>query len=367
MSFSLKQNQKESVEEQKQEDIERGYDENIRIPSKDMPMLRSLGISIADPPTIRQSDCLIFSNNAVRTFSGDLGAVCNLSFGFTGVVYYKNFLDVYKRFKDRQVLFYKDGTSLVMQSDKTEIRIPLEESASCDFSGLTRPDDEKWITLSPEYKKALTSCASVVRNNNADNVVSSIAVERDKIYGSSTMEIMCKFINSPFDKRFLIRAKPLLKVLKKPVSQVQLVDKWLYFLDDETHICYFVPIYDDEYIDVDEYLQPVSNVIVFPRGEMLDVLDTCMGVVKSGEKINVELDSVRKTCVIKGRSASDNDNSGYSYFKGEVSMETPLTLKFSIEPTVLRNVVSKYPECTICMGNGIHVNTPEVSYAASIE
>lgn len=376
MAFQLKQSgseQSQEVEQEYQEDtqeVSMDFDDTNCIANKDLPMLRSLGVAIEDPPTVRQSECLFFGDKIVYTFSGELGAICKKSYGVVGAVNYKNFVDVYKRFRDRPVQIVKDGSALVLSSGSVEVQIPIDDILSLDFNCVTQPDEDKWVTLSKDYERSLKSCASVVRTTDKDDVLSSIAIEQDSVTGGSTAEIIRHYIISPFDKRFLVRAKSLLKVLKKLEGasiKMQLVDKWLYVSNTGGALRYCVPVYEDEYVDVDEYFQPLANKIVFPKVEMLDALDTCMGVVKGGEKITVKLDSVARVCKLRGKSADKNDRSGFSFFKADVAMDSPVTMEFTIDPSVLYKVVAKYQECTINVDGGIRINTPEISYAISIE
>ena len=370
MAFQLKKNQNaksNSSDVEYSSMLHSEYDPTVHIPSREMRFLKGLSVGVLDPPTIRQSECLMFTEGGVHTFSGDLGAFCNKDYGIRGAVNYKNFLDVYERFGDKPVTLETKENTLFLKCGRTEVCVPIDTILSCDFSGFEKPDKDEWVTLSPDYVRALRDCANLVRTTNRDDVLSSISVEQEKVCGGSSAELMCRYINSPFDRRFLIRANPLLKILKKDVKKAQLIGKWLYFQDKLGGVVYNLPVYDDEYIDVEEYFQPVSNVIVFPRKELLEALDTCMGVVKGEEKIRVQIDSITKVCRIRGKSIGTKDNSCVSLFKTEVPMDSSISADFLIEPKVLYRVVYNYPECTLCFGNGIRVNTPELSYSASIE
>lgn len=312
---------------------------------------------ISKTPTVRQSECVVFQSGKAYTFSGDVFAVTDLDLGFNGAIKYSLLVDILQRAGENTVeitpLDSKGGIQI--SCGRSRSTVPTERPLIQSLSSVAEPPTS-WLPLNKEYRKAILSCESVIVRSDLDEVLSSIHFDLDKIEAGSTSQLIRIHLPSPFPKRFLVRGGILKKLFICGVTEMQLNDKWLFFKNDST--VYGTPIYDDAFLALDSYFQPASEIIVFPREELLKELQLC-GVFERGCVLKVELDSQASVCRL-------SSNTSKGKFDCEMPMNTPISIKFKISPDLFMRVLSDFEECTIG-SNGIHINTPFLSYAASIE
>ena len=319
--------------------------------------IKVLAVGLASAPTLRQSDCLIFQSGKAFTFSGDSFAIISLDLGFEGAVDFKLFQGLLTRYGEQEIDIDKiDAHSLKVACGCSRSKLDFNERIYLSIAAISQPTNN-WIPIEESFIAAVNKCESVVSQSRMDDVLGSIHIDIDKIEAASTAQIMRVNIQSPFNKRFLVHGGILGTFFKSAkLNMMQVSGNWLFLKNDE--VTYATPIYDDAYLNLESYLQRTSADVTFP--DVSNELSICSALMSKGDLLGVELDSNASILRLSANTKSGQHES-------EVSMVSPIDVKFKIDPGLFRRILTEFGGKCSLSTTGVRVITPEFSYAATVE
>ena len=318
--------------------------------------LAPLRYGVPASPTLQQSECVIFQSGKAYTFSGDLFAITDCDLGFEGAVDYKALIDVFSKYGDAEVdVVLSSENALTVKRGRSRTNLSYADAIWLSIQAVASPDSAGWKPLPGEFSSSVLVCESVVQNNRADEILSSINVTPSFMEAASSSQIIRHKCLLDIPNRFLVRGGLLGKLLAAEITEYQIVQQWLFFRSPS--VTFAMPVYADDFIEgMDEYLKPADYQVEFPS-ELKNDMPLIQSVVGKNGLMTVAMEGGRCTLSANGTKGSH---------QVDADMATPIDLTFRISPSLFQRILTEFPSCTLSK-NGVRVQNNDYSYAASVE
>ncbi|OHB54785.1 MAG: hypothetical protein A2Y12_03985 [Planctomycetes bacterium GWF2_42_9] len=298
-----------------------------------LKQMESVLPGLSQREVIEQSSCFVFCKGKVITYNDEVMCTQKCDLKIDCAVFAKPFISILRKLTDDEISVSTNKTELVIGSIGTNASVHLEKEILLPVADVEKP--QSWKLLPKDFCNAIADARSCASTDASHFVLTCIHIHPKWVEACDGVQAIRYTIKTNFNSPALITRSAIKHVLKSEVSEFSETKNWIHFRN-ESGIVYSCRRYTEEYPDLTGELKCEGAEVTLPK-ELLRAVGQAEVFASKfffGSYVTVKLQSGR--AVVMSYSASGHFSGAKTIaYKGK-------TIQFTIEPTVLKNILRKY-------------------------
>ena len=294
--------------------------------------------------TIEQSNCFVFTDNAIVAFDGETFAATKFEYDKEFAVNAFDLVQLVSRINDEEVSLEFKKDQLILSGKKKRAGLVAQKEILLPFENVPKP--ERMMKVTEDNLLESMQMAAKICSSNEDNYrTSHVHVNGEVIESTDRLRVFRLKTKTGVDE-MMIPAKSLLRIGMQ-VTHIEMVEGWLWMKDDNKKVMTAVCCAEGEYFE-ESTLKKILNMkgsstIELPE-EMIDVINR--SVVMTEEGCDKEAQVHLKSSVLTIKTQKD---SGWYEEKQRVKYKGE-EMKLVVNLSLLKDIMNRTRTAQILPG-----------------
>lgn len=303
--------------------------------------LQSVSAGLASRDVIEQSDAFCFKDGYIMTYNEEVACRMPSKLGndFLGAVKAKPVLNLLQKMKEDEVdLETADGELLVKGKGARKAGVRMEQEILLAIATVDKPTG--WNALPDDFADAIKLVADCASNDASRFELTCIHIHPKWIESCDNSQLMRYKIKLGIENPILVRHDSVKHVVSLGMTKFCETDSWIHFknpkgliLSCRRHVM--------DFHDLTPILKFDGVKTVLPKG-LQDAIEAAE--IFSSENTD---DNKVMVSLTKGKLKLRGEGVMGWYSESKKIKYSGPDMNFSIAPTILRELVKKYPDCEV--------------------
>lgn len=299
-----------------------------------------------------QSNAFIFKDGKVYTFNDEIAVQIPFEVDFEGAVVASPLIQLLSKLEDEVITIKPKGGQLRITGGERRGAVTMEAKIALPMEDLDSA--EEWVDLPEDWKKALSIVVSSCSREDTKFELSCVHCAPEHVEACDNYQLTRWPIKSGVDRSFLLPASTVRVLLKYPLEKISVTDNWAHFQDADG-VSFSCRAFFETFPDITTLLEVSGEETKLPSGikEATERAEIFASDAASSGDILITLAEGEMT--LKGEGDCGwYEETKQSKYKGD-------TLRFRIQPSLLKDLASRTRMCTIGDGR-MKIETDDYSH-----
>ncbi len=303
--------------------------------------LESVIPGLSSKEIIEQSSCFIFDDKHIKTYNDEISCSIKTSLNVKGAVQAQPLIEILRKLKEEEIEINvaKDGAELEITGKKRKAGIVMEKEILLPVDTVEKP--KHWNKLNSKFSEAVSLVQNCVGKDETQFMLTCLHIHPDFIEACDNYQVGRFKIKTGITTPTLIRKESIKHIIHFDMTEFSETKSWIHFKNPAGLVISCRRYVEEKYEDVSNILKVKGTTTILPKG-----------LKEAAEKATVfckdELADNDVTITLNpGKLKIKGQNSQGYFWEVKKIKYSGATMKFSISPELLIEVIKRKNECVI--------------------
>lgn len=299
---------------------------------------------LAQKEMIEQATHFIFTKKGISTFNDEISVYHPIKTGLNGAVQSEEFHKLISKMGKKTVELEQTENEITIKGGRTKAGVRIQTEIKLPLDSVEERDEDNWQDIPEGLFEGLKLCISATAKDMASPILTNIAVLPGRLLATDRFRISQYIISKGVKTGFLINARTVPALLNLDATHYQLTGSWLHFQNEEGTV-FSCRVYSENFPveDIDNVLNKSRESVKIQFPEILDSLLERITIFTKQEFRHDEEVSIS----IEGKVMKLRGEGIHGWVEETTSMKKGKDLEFSINPHLLKEILSLSKDCMV--------------------
>lgn len=303
-----------------------------------LTQLESVLPGLAVREAVEQSSCIIFKDNRIFTFNGEISCSQDCELGVKGAIQAMPLINILRKLKEDDLEISLEDAILNIQGQKRKTELRLEKDILLPIDTIETPT--KWQKLPDDFVDAIAMVQECAGSDKIMFITTCIHMTPDFVEASDNTQIARYHLKTGLTQDILVKRESLKYITTMNITKFSETESWIHFRNPEglTISC---RKYMEAYPDCRKVLEFSGDSMALPKGlkESAERCEIFSSEIPDSNQVIVTLKEGKLKILGSGASGRHTEFKDCNY-KGP-------PICFTISPKLLSEIVRKHNDCEV--------------------